>query len=167
MMTATEARWYAVYTFARHEKTVAQQLSIKGVHHYLPLYERVSRWNDRSVRIQAPLFPGYVFVHIPAAARVKVLQTAGVVRFVAFNGRPSALPQHEIENLQKYLVARRAEPYPYLVKGQRVLIRSGALAGLEGIVVRRKGKLRIVIAVDSIRQAVALELEASDVQLAI
>ncbi len=158
-------RWYAVYTFPRHEKAVAGQLKMKSVEAYLPLFERLNRWKDRMARVQLPLFPGYVFARIPLKDRVKVLESQGVLRLVGFNGHPTPLPEGEIEALRSFLSCRKAEPFPYLTVGKRIEVKVGPLAGLEGVVVRRKGKMRIVVSIDSIQRSIALELEAADVRL--
>lgn len=157
--------WYAVYTFPRHEKSVAEQLKLKSVESYLPLYEKLSRWKDRTCLLQLPLFPGYVFVHIPLSQRVAVLNLSGVVRIVGFNGRPAPLPDNEVESLRRYLSRRKAEPCRYLSAGKRVRINAGPLQGLEGVILRRKGKMRVVVSIDSIQRSIALELEAADVRL--
>src|SRR6267378_327195 len=65
------ARWYAAYTSANHEKRVAEQLGVREVEHFLPLYESVRRWKDRRVTLQLPLFPGYIFVHMALRDRLK------------------------------------------------------------------------------------------------
>jgi transcription antitermination factor NusG len=161
-----EPRWYATYTLPRHEKLVAHQLAQKYVESYLPLYEAIHRWKDRRARVQVPLFPGYVFVQITLAERLKVLEIASVLRIVSFKGQAAPLPEGEIEALRNALLHRKAEPYPYLAIGKRVRVNAGPLEGLEGIVVRRKGSMRIVISLDSIMQSVALEVDASDVELA-
>lgn len=161
----TVPRWYAAYTFPRHEKSVGEYLKLKAIESYVPLYEKLSRWKDRTARVQLPLFPGYVFVHVPLNQRVRVLEVSGVVRLVGFNGCPTPLPDGEIESLKTYLSFRKAEPYPFLTIGKRVRVNAGPLAGLEGVIVRRKAKMRIVISIDSIRRSIALELEAADVRL--
>jgi len=159
------ARWYAAYTLPRHEKLVAQQLSQKSVDAYLPLYETIHRWKDRRARVELPLFPSYVFVQIPLCERLKVLEIASVIRIVSFKGQAAPLPDGEIETLKNALLHRKAEPYPYLVVGKRVRVKAGSLEGLEGIVVRRKGNLRIVVSLDSIMQSIALELDARDLDI--
>lgn len=161
-----DPHWYAVYTFPRHEKSVQEHFLLRSLSTYLPLYESRSQWKDRVVKLQLPLFPGYVFVRIPLQQRVRVLEVPGVVRLVGFNGHPAVLPDEEIEALQRSLAFRRAQPHPYLATGKRVRIKSGPLRGLEGVVVRRKGNLRIVVSIDSILRSVALEIEASDLQAA-
>ena len=53
------------------------------------------------------------------------------------------------------------EVMPYLEKGKWVRVKSGPLKGLEGIVQRMKGKTRVVLNVDMIKQAVAMEIDSS------
>src|SRR5215470_11754642 len=98
-----EIRWYATYTCANHEKRVREQLEQRSVESFLPIYEMVRRWKDRRMRLQLPLFPGYLFTRIPATDRLRVLQVPGVARLVGFNGQLSALPDEEIEALRKGL----------------------------------------------------------------
>jgi transcription antitermination factor NusG len=93
---------------------------------------------------------------------VKVLEHPSVHSFVAFNGRPAPLPDEEMEALKNSLAARSARPYPFLAAGRRVRINSGPLQGLEGTVVRRKGKLRMIVSVDFLQRSIAVDLEPSD-----
>jgi transcription antitermination factor NusG len=160
-----EPRWYAAYTSANHEKSVALQLVERSVEHFLPLYESLRRWKDRRMKLQMPLFPGYVFVRLALRDRLQVLQVPGVARLVGFNGVPCALRDSEIEAMQTCL-GRKAylEPYPYVQVGRRVRVKCGPLAGLEGIVVRKKNRVRFVISLDLIQRSVAVEVEAGDVE---
>jgi transcription antitermination factor NusG len=157
--------WYAAYTCANHEKRVAQQLSVRSVEHFLPLYESVRRWKDRRVQLQLPLFPGYVFVRLALRDRLQVLEIPSVARLVGFNGTPTPLPDGEIEALKAGLEGGvRAMPHPYLKVGRRVRVRSGPLAGMAGILVRRKGSFRVVISVEAIQRSVAVEMDATDLE---
>lgn len=160
-----EQRWYAAYTSANHEKRVAKQLGVRDVEHFLPLYESVRRWKDRRMRLQMPLFPGYVFVRLALRERLKVVQVPGVARLVGFNGMPAALPEEEMEALRKGLEhGLRAEPHPYLAVGRRVRVTKGPLAGLTGTLLRWKGNWRVVLTLDLIQRAVSVDLDASDVK---
>ncbi len=162
---AEAARWYAAYTNARHEKCVQKQLQERHIAHFLPTYHTVRLWKDRRKELEFPLFPGYIFVQITGPDRLRVLQVPGVVRFVSFNGRPAALEDIEIESLRNALATGiRAEPHPYLKVGRRVRVKRGPLAGVEGILVRKKDKFRVVISVDLIMRSVATEVEATDVE---
>ena len=162
----SSTNWYAVYTQPRHEKRVAQQLTVRSVESYLPLYESVRRWKDRRTRLTLPLFPGYVFVKMASLQRVRVLEIPSVIHIAGRKGQASVMTDEEIQRLRTSLVNRKAEPHPYLVVGKKVRIKSGPLAGLEGTVVRRKGKVRMVISIDAIQRSVAMELESADLQAA-
>jgi transcription antitermination factor NusG len=164
-MEYTEPRWYAAYTSANHEKRAALQLVQRSVEHFLPLYESVRRWKDRRMKLQMPLFPGYIFVRLALRDRLQVLQVPGVARLVGFNGMPCALPDSEIEAMQTCLERKASlEPHPYVQIGRRVRVKCGPLAGLEGIVVRKKNRVRFVISLDLIQRSVAVEVEAGDVE---
>jgi transcription antitermination factor NusG len=158
-----EQRWYAAYTSANHEKRVAEQLSVREVEHFLPLYESVRQWKDRRVRLQLPLFAGYVFVRMALRDRLRVQQVPGVAWLVGFHGTIAALPEEEIEALRANLASGvRAAPHPYLTEGRRVCVKSGPLAGLQGILVKRKNKTRFVVSVELIQRAMAVEVDLAD-----
>src|SRR4029077_3907037 len=133
-------------TCANHEKRVREQLEPRSIESYLPLYEAVRRWKDRRMRLQLPLFPGYVFVRMALVDRLRVLQVPSVVRLVGFNGHLAALPDAEIEGLKTGLASGvRAEPHPFLSAGRPVRVRSGPLAGMQGVLVRRKNSVRFIV----------------------
>lgn len=94
-----------------------------------------------------------------------MLNVRGAVRFVTFNGRPSALPESDLMKLLKGLEqGLRAQPHPYLNTGRRVRVRSGPLAGTEGILLRKKDHLRLIVSIDLIMRSVAVEIDAADVE---
>jgi transcription antitermination factor NusG len=158
-----EPHWYAAYTCANHEKRVAAELQTLEVNQFLPVYSSVRRWKDRRVSLELPLFPGYVFVRLALRDRLRVMQIPSVVRLVGFNGLPTALPDTEMEALRSGLSKRlRAEPHPFLTVGRRVRIRAGPLAGLEGILKRRKSSLRVIVSLHLIQQSMAVEVDAAD-----
>jgi transcription antitermination factor NusG len=160
-----EERWYAAQTCANHEKRVLEQLSQRTVEAYLPVYLSVRRWKDRRVRLELPLFPGYVFVRLALRDRLQVLQTPSVVRLVGFGGQPAALPDQEIDKLRQGLAHdMRLEPHPYLKVGHGVRVRSGPLQGLEGMLVRRKNESRFVISLDLIMRSVAVEIDVAELE---
>lgn len=161
---APECAWYAAYTCARHEKRIAHQLQERRIEYFLPLYRSVRRWKDRKKELELVLFPGYIFVRLPRANRLRVLQLPGVVRFVSFNGLPAALPENDIEALRKGLLHNlRAESHPYLTAGRRVRVVYGPLSGAQGILVRRRNNSRLVISIDAIMRSVAVEIDEADI----
>lgn len=162
---AGEPHWFALYTCANHEKRVAAQLEVRRVEHFLPLYRSRRTWKDRRVFLDLPLFPGYVFARFEWPERERILQARGVVRVVGSKGRPSPLAKSDVEALRAAIDrALRLEPHPYLVAGARVRILQGPLAGMTGILVRKKNSCRVVLSVDLIARSVSLEVDAADIQ---
>ena len=159
-----EPRWYASYTCANHEKRIAAQFNERSIENFLPLYETVRRWKDRRVRIALPLFPGYIFVRHSLRNRLEILQVPGVVRLVGFNNVAAPLPVEDIETLRSGLNRPSgAEPHPYLTVGRRVRIVHGPFEGLAEILVRRKGRLRVVVSIELIMRSVAMDVDVADV----
>jgi len=160
-----QSRWYAAYTSPRHEKKIAQQMEENRIECFLPLYRSVRRWKDRRKQLDLPLFPGYIFVRIALKDRLQVLQVPGVVQFINFSGKPAVVPDSEIEALSRGLSGGLyAQPHPYLKIGRRVRVHSGPLSGVEGILVRRKDKFRIVLSIHLIQRSVAVEVDESEVE---
>jgi len=160
---SNHTRWYAVYTYPRHEKAVTKQLESKSIEVFLPFFCTENRWKDRRVQIQTPAFPGYVFTRIDLIDRSKVLAIPGVIRMLSFNGMPAPIDDSEIEAIS--LCMERGvtlEPYPFLEVGERVRVRSGVLEGLEGVISRCKDDRRLVVPISLINQSVAVEI---DIQL--
>ncbi len=164
-MSASEVNWYAVTTRSRHEKVVAEQLWQKEIECFLPLHEVISKWKDRFKKVQFPLFPGYLFVHVPIQERrLDILKVPSVVRIIGFNGEPVPIPEPEVQAVKQLVFSTLPyDPYPYIVKGNRVEIVRGPLRGLQGNLVEKKGVSRFILSIDLIQQAVACEVDACDV----
>jgi len=160
-----ESRWYAAYTSPRHEKKIADQLEKSEVECFVPMYVSVRRWKDRRKQLKLPLFPGYVFVKILLQDRLRVLRTPGVLQFVSFSGRPAVIPDREIDTLARGLAKGQcAQPHPYLKAGHRVRVNSGPLSGVEGVLIRRKDRFRLVLSIHLVQRSVAVEVDESEVE---
>ena len=161
------SNWFALYTTSRHEKRVAEHLNVRQIECYLPLYRSERKWSDGSrVTLELPLFPGYLFIHIQRIERGTVLAVPGALAVVGgTGGEPAPLPDATIDALRAGLKLRPAQPHPLVTAGQRARIRSGALEGLEGIVVRSKNSYRVVLTLEHIMQSYAVEVDLNDLEL--
>lgn len=156
--------WYALRTRSRHEKRVQQQLAARGIEPFLPLVERVSQWKDRRQRVAFPLFPGYCFARFALSSRVEVLKTQGVVQILGNPEGPVPVPDAEIEAVRRLVESTLPyDPHPYLAEGMRVEVIRGPLRGLQGVLLRKGARARLVIGVTLIHQGASVELDAFDV----
>jgi transcription termination/antitermination protein NusG len=166
--TETE-NWYALHTRPRHEKIVVHRLMERGVETFLPIVNEVHRWSDRKKIVQMPLFSCYVFARfIPnRMERLRVLRVAGVFGLVGSGGEGTPIPDGQIDAVRTLLAgAVQWSEHPFLKIGQRVRVRSGALDGMEGILVSRAGAHTLVISVDAIQRSLAVRVEGYQVEAA-
>jgi transcription antitermination factor NusG len=153
--------WYALYTRHQHEKAVTQVLSRKGFEILLPLYESVRRWKDRTKVLSLPLFTCYVFLKGGLERRWEVLNTPGIYELLSTGGQPIAIPTAEIDAIQQVMKSGlRLEPHRLLKIGERVRIKRGPLADLQGLLVRKKNVYRLVISVEMLGRAAAVEVDS-------
>lgn len=156
-----ESRWYVLFVRSNQEKKVAEALRGRDVEHFLPCYKSLRQWKDRRVMLDIPLFPGYVFFHLPLAERTRALTVPNVVSLVGTRNQPSAISEEEIAWIKVGIEHGKAEPYPYLRLGQRVMVTDGVMCGMEGILVRRRNNTRVVVSLDSIARSFVVEIDAS------
>lgn len=164
---AESEHWYGLQTRPRHEKMVAQRLEERGVTTFLPLVTEVRRWSDRKKSVQLPLFSCYVFAKFMPKRdeRLRVLRVDGVFGLVGARGEGAPIPEEQIGAVRSLIEGQLPySSHPFLKIGQRVRIRSGALDGLEGILVSRNGDRTLVISVDAIQRSLAVRVEGYEVE---
>lgn len=159
-----EPHWYACYTRARHEKQVELQLRERGLESYLPLIQQVRQWSDRKKVVQFPLFPSYVFGRFTLREVHAVLTTPGVSTIVRANGYPTPIADDELENVRRFatgLAEAGIEPEtrPFLTEGQWVRVLEGPFEGVEGLVVERRGRKRVVVGLAAIGQGLEIDID--------
>src|SRR5580704_19064657 len=160
-------QWFAAYTTSCREKSVVEHCHVRGIDCFLATYRSTRRWkNGCTVNLERPLFPGYVFVRVNHSYRVRVLEVPGVVSIVGAARRPTPLPDADVEALRSGVHLLNAEPHSYLRAGDRVKIRNGPLAGMTGILVRKKTSLRVVLTLELIMKSISVEVDEQDLELA-
>src|SRR5579863_1769168 len=160
-----EFPWFALQVRTRHETGVAGFLEAKGYEQLVPLYKSRKRWSDRIKVTDAPLFPGYLFCRFDPQYRLPILKTPGVIQIVGYNRVPTPIDETEIKAIQTLVASGLpAQPWPFLAIGDRVRIESGALRGLDGIVVKLKENHRLVVSISLLRRSVAVEIDSALVE---
>jgi transcription antitermination factor NusG len=157
--------WFVLQVMSKHEKRVAQHLSVRAVEHYLPLYSERSRWSDRTVRLDLPLFPGYIFVRNLNGSRIPAISTPGVVRLLGREGC-DAVSTEEIDRIREALTRGYVlRPHPNLCVGMRVRIIRGMFEGVEGVVAELRRKSSVVILLSAVEQSFSLEADCGDFEV--
>ena len=156
-MPALTLYWYVIYTYPNQERKIHSLLTHQDLIAYLPMHQVMRQWSDRVKAVMMPMFPNYLFVHIPDTDRARVLQVPGVARFIAFEGHPAIIAADEIEMIRR-LENTTVALESHLLTGDRVQITQGPFAGLEGVLFRRLGKAQFGIRLDGLRQALSLEI---------
>jgi len=156
--------WYAVWTRSRHEHVAERGLKGKGLTVFLPTVPRPSCRTDRRKMLDCPLFPGYLFFYGAgdSSTQLSVLQTPGVVGILGEHANGfTSVPEEQVEAIRKLICSGLVfAAVPYLRLGERVRIKDGPLAGVEGIIQEyRPCKNRVVLSVDLLQRSVAVELE--------
>jgi transcription antitermination factor NusG len=154
-------RWYVAYTYPRHEKAVADQLAQRSVETFLPTYTQTSHRTDRRVKLELPLFPGYVFARICVNERLAVISVPSVIRLLSFKGAPVPVSDAELDAVRSCVgKGGNLVPHRFIAVGERVRVREGVFEGLEGIVVRNNNSSKLVVTIALIHQSVAIEIGA-------
>lgn len=162
-----EPHWYACQTRSRHEKVVEALLSRQRIESYLPLAVRESQWKDRRKHVAFPLFPGYVFARFTLHELLRVVSTHGVGRVVSARGYPTPIPQAEIESVRLLSAAAAAtgapaEPVDLVRQGVWVRVVSGPFKDVQGIVVERRGRRRVLVGIAAIGQGLEVDIDVAD-----
>jgi transcription antitermination factor NusG len=158
--------WCAVQVRPRYEIPVAAGLRAKGYKEFLPTYQIKRQWSDRKKVIEVPLFPGYVFCKLDIQIPWAIVSTPGVIRIVGTRKEIALIDDQEIEAIRTVASSgKKVQPCAYTGIGDRIRITSGALAGVEGIVVGYKNQQRLVLSVDQIQSSISIEVDGCSVEL--
>jgi len=155
--------WYCLHTRTRREKRVARACQEQGVEYYLPLRRSVKHYGNRRREHTAPYFPGYLFCAATPGQRYDLICTGHLVRAIPVLDKESLL--RDLQEIEKALrVSAELGTFPYLKRGQRVRITTGPFRGIEGVVSERRGQFRVVLNIDFIQRALAIEIDADGVE---
>lgn len=163
--------WFALRARARHEKKLVRQLERGGIRVFGALARVERSWSDRTKGVEMPLFPGYVFVHTTLRDPASVLRWPGAVDFVRSRGVPHPVRADEMEAVMTLAQGVTAEgklptEEDYLTPGTAVVVTEGPFSGLTGVLHEHRGRRRVVVKLDSLRQARGVSVPAAQVRRA-
>jgi transcription antitermination factor NusG len=157
------ASWVVCHTRPRCEKKLAALLAAEKFEHYLPLVTSVRRYGTQTKSFTKPLFPGYVFAHVPVERKSRIYQQDLLARAIPVADEATFLRQ--LEGV-KAIVASGFElsVMPLLTRGRRVKIVGGPLHGLEGFVDDPSNPKGIVLSVDVLQQGLLVRVPVGQLQ---
>jgi transcriptional antiterminator RfaH len=164
-MTESDICWLVCHTKPRCEKKFAGLLSAGGVEHYLPLMESVHDYGaGGKKRYLKPLFPGYVFVHVPLVQKNLLYEQQLIVRTLPVENERIFLQQ--IDQVKRLLASGIALTLkPLFTKGRAVRVSSGPLWGLEGIVHELAEMSEVIIKVDVLQEGLLVKVPLSQLDI--
>jgi transcription antitermination factor NusG len=161
--------WYVIHTCSRHEVKVESGLTRKGLEVFLPKVPVRSRRRDRLQMLEAPLFPGYLFVRtdLNEWAHSHIIRNQGVVRILGIKGQCTPVPEDTVASLRTLVNSGQPVfPWSKLTAGKRVRVVEGPLRGAIGVILRNKqGKRRLLVAVELLGRSVCAELAEETVEV--
>ena len=163
---SNDPQWYVLYTMPRLERKIRDEISDLKYESYLPQRLVQRKWTDRIRKVMEPLFRNYVFVKSTPSQRLPLLKIPGIIKFVSFDRTPASIPEREIQRIR--LVEERAaniDVEPYLSPGDKVVVTGGLFEGLEGELIRKVNRTRLLIRMPALRQAVSVEICESEVTI--
>jgi transcription antitermination factor NusG len=159
-----EARWWAIYTLPRREKDLMRRLQQMKIAHYGPLIRRRHRSpSGRSRTSYLPLFPSYLFLFGSEEDRYRAMTSNCISRYMEIPDAEQLVA--DLRQIHRLISADAPmAPEARIESGMKVRVRGGALAGLEGKVVRRQGGDRLVVEVRFLQQGASVELDDYQVE---
>ena len=160
---AEDAAWLVLHTKPRQEKSLARVAFAQEIPFYLPLVKKQNQIRGKVVDSWSPLFAGYLFACITDDQRVQLLKTNSIVQMVPVTDEGEM--RQQLRSLQALIHADAPLTIERkLEAGRLVRVKSGPIAGTEGIVISRKGKSRLVVAVTLLQQGVSVEIDDFQVE---
>ncbi len=156
--------WLALYTKPRQEFKAAIQLESVSIEYYLPTFTAMKKWSDRKKKIIEPLFRSYIFIHVAEKERMLAVFQKAIVKTVSFNGKPSVIPDWQIENIKKMLIE---SPEVFVTNkievGTKVKIVDGPFKDVIGVVTGAQEDKWLSVSIDLLRCSVKVRLPKESV----
>jgi transcriptional antiterminator RfaH len=157
-------QWLVAHTKSRNEKALAHELITKEIKYFLPMNWKVRHTRGRKIRSFMPLFSGYLFFCGEEEQRLEVLRTNRVANIIKVKDQDKLLK--ELLQIEHALNAGAdLLPHKYISKGQLCRVISGPFTGLQGIMIRTKGKTHLVLQVEMLGQASSVEIESDIIEV--
>lgn len=152
--------WFAVHTRPHSESLASVHLKLQGFNVFCPRYRKIIRHARQRREVEAPLFPGYIFLQLDLDEPWSAVNgTRGVRRILAQGERPLALPAGFIEALQEQMREQGVlKLEPVFRVGEAVRLVEGPFAEWIGRVERLDAGGRVEVLLELLGRSVAVKL---------
>jgi hypothetical protein len=158
-LASLDGQWWVAHTRPRNEKALAWDLLGRGVGYFLPMRERVFFSGGRRRHGLIPLFTSYVFFCGGEEDRLAALRTNRICQALDVPDQAGFI--EELSAIEKALFGEAdLEPYAGAAVGQKCRIVAGPFRDIEGVVVERGSRARLVLTVGLLGQGAVMEIEA-------
>jgi len=159
--------WYLIHTKPRQEKVALENLERQGYTCLLPMLPK-EKIHKRTIGACAePLFPRYLFLQTDengtGRGLAPVRSTRGVSRLVSFGAKPAEVAPRLIELLRSF-ERQETTPVPLFSPGERVVVTTGAFAGLEAVYKMADGARRAMILIEILHKEVRMSISPADLR---
>lgn len=157
-------QWRVAHTKSRNEKALAHDLIRKNISYFLPMSWKIRYQRGRKIRSLLPLFGGYLFFCGNENQRIELLRTNRVANVIEVKNQRKLLD--ELLQIEQALRAGAPlVPHGYLKAGQRCRVTAGPLVDLQGIVLKTKTAMRLVLQIDMLGQAASVEVDSDMIEV--
>lgn len=144
---------------------MVQHLDARAVENYLPVYTERSRWTDRTVQLERPLFAGYVFIRFSPRQKLLIQSVPGVLQMLGGNGCPTVSPE-ELDRIRLALTkGYDLRPHPWAQIGTNVRVRGGIFDGVSGVITELRRQCKVVVSLAAVQRCFSLEIGMAQLEL--
>jgi transcription antitermination factor NusG len=152
--------WYVVRAETGREEVVSNHLVARDIECFMPHYSGVRLKRDHAPQsVRRALFPGYLFSRFRFEDRGSVLAVPGVIDILSVAKHPTPILDSEVDSVRRMVTSGLAEPGALLREGAHVTVQRGPFAGIRGILLRIKDKLKVVVSIEILQRSVSVELD--------
>lgn len=153
-------QWYIAYTYSKSERKVLRRIQDMGIECFLPLHTVKRKYSDRIKLVEVPLFSSYLFIRTTESVLPQLTSIDGIARFLSFANEFATIRTSEIDLIKKIVRVGKEVSVANgsFEKGQRVMLNNGPFAGLEGVLLREKGKNRFIVSIEALNQTISIDI---------
>jgi transcription antitermination factor NusG len=123
------------------------------------------QWSDRKKKVKVPIFRSYLFVFCNKIRIFEASQDDTIVSVVRFEGNPAVVREQEMEIIRRVEAGENAVSVTNrdVKKGEKVIIQSGSLKGIEGVLTEFRGDKRVAIRIETLGCDLLVEVAAGNI----